>query len=84
MLRSRLDIFAQVLETALKGATKTKIVSQTNLNQKFATHSLNLLVNLDLLIETHNSPISYSTTEKGLQFLQEYRCLQKLLNSKTN
>jgi len=81
MPRSKLDIFAEVLEMARGGTTKTRIVSQTNLNQKLATYSLSLLVDLDLLVATHNSPVSYGTTEKGLRFLHEYRRLQMLLDS---
>jgi len=83
MLRSKLDIFAKVLETARNGTTKTRITNEANLNHKFATHSLRLLVDLDLLAETQNSPISYGTTEKGFRFLDEYRRLQRLLESET-
>jgi predicted transcriptional regulator len=79
MPRSKLDIFAQVLEMAKNGTTKTRVVSQANLNQKLATYLLSLLVNLDLLAEKHNSPVSYCTTEKGFRFLNEYRRIQKLL-----
>jgi len=83
MTRSKLDIFAHVLEAARNGTTKTRIVSQANLNQKFVTYSLSLLVDLDLLAETRNSPVSYNTTEKGFRFLHEYRLLLGLLESKT-
>jgi predicted transcriptional regulator len=82
MLRGKLDIFADVLEVARKGATKTRIISQANLNQKVATCSLSLLVDLDLLAEKHNSPVSYITTEKGLRLLQEYHHMKRLLDSK--
>jgi len=83
MQRSKFDVFAEVLEIARNGTTKSRIVSQANLNQKTATCSLRLLVNLNLLARTQNSPISYDTTEKGLQFLHEYRRLEQLMNSKT-
>ena len=84
MPRSKLDLLAEVLEKSKKETTKTKIVASANLNQKLATHSLNLLVNLDLLTERHNSPTSYCTTEKGIRFLNEYRNLQKLLNTEND
>lgn len=81
MPRNKFDIFAKVLEMAKKGTTKTRIVSQANLNQKVAKHSVRLLLDLNLLVETHNSPVSYFTTEKGLRFLYEYNSLKRLLNS---
>jgi len=80
MTRGRLDIFAQILEMAIGGTTKTRLISQANLNHRVTTLSLNLLVDLDLLSETHHSPTSYGVTEKGLRFLHEYRNLQTLLN----
>jgi predicted transcriptional regulator len=84
MPRSKLDILAEVLEIARNETTKTRIVGAANLNQKIATYSLNLLVDLDLVTERHNSPLSYHITEKGLGFLNEYRRLQKILNTKNN
>jgi predicted transcriptional regulator len=81
MSRNRLDILAEIMQIAGKGTTKTRLISQANLNQKIVKHSLTLLVNLGLLAERCNSPLSYSTTDKGLQFLQEYRRMQKLLDS---
>jgi len=83
MPRSKLEIFAEVLQIARDGTTKSKIVSQANLNQKLTTRMLSLLVNLDLLAATHNSPLSYSTTEKGLRFLHEYLRLQRLWDSES-
>ncbi len=83
MSRSRFDMLAEVLETARGGTTKTRIVTEANLNQEIATHMLNLLVDLDLLAARHNSPISYGTTEKGFQFLDEYRRLKRLLDSRS-
>jgi len=81
MPRTTLDILAQVLETAKSGTTKTRIVSQANLNQKLTTNLLNLLMDLNLLAATQNSPISYGTTEKGLRFLHEYHRMRRLLDS---
>ena len=81
MLRSKLDILAEVLETAKGGTTKTRIVSQANLNQKLTADMLSLLMDLNLLAATQNRPISYGTTEKGLRFLYEYRRMQRLLDS---
>jgi predicted transcriptional regulator len=84
MPRSKLDILAEVLEMAMNETSKTRIVTAANLNQKIATHSLNLLVDLNLVSKRHNSPLSYHITEKGLGFLNEYRHLQKLLSIENN
>jgi predicted transcriptional regulator len=84
MPRSKLDILAEVLEIARNETTKTRIVGAANLNQKIATQSLNLLVDLDLVTERRNSPLSYRITEKGLGFLNEYHRLQKILNTENN
>lgn len=81
MPRSKLDMLAEVLLIAKEGTTKTRLVSRANLNQKLTTHALSLLLDLDLLATTYNSPISYGTTEKGLRFLDEYRRLKILLDS---
>jgi predicted transcriptional regulator len=80
MPRSKLDILAEVLEMARNETSKTRIVTAANLNQKIATHSLNLLVDLNLVSERHNSPLSYHITKKGLGFLNEYYRLQKLMS----
>ncbi len=82
MTRSKLDIFAEVLETAKVAKTKTAIVSQVNLNQQLATSTLKLLVDLGLVSEGRNSPTAYLTSERGLRFLQEYQNLQRTLESK--
>ena len=74
-------MLAEVLETARNGTTKTRVVTKANLNQKLATSMLSLLLDLNLLTATHNSPTSFSTTEKGFRFLREYRRLQSLLDS---
>ena len=79
MLRSKIDMLADVLEAARRGATKTRIMSRANLNQKLADYSIRLLVDLKLLTEKNSSPISRFTTNKGLKFLEEYHRLQKTL-----
>jgi predicted transcriptional regulator len=82
MTRSKLDIFAQILEVAKSGKTKTAIVSQVNLNQQLATSTLKLLLDLDLVSEKRNSPTAYLTSERGLRFLREYQYLRQILESK--
>jgi len=84
MPKTKLDMLAEVLEIAKDGTTKTKIVTQANLNQKLATHMLSLMTDLDLLAATQKNPIHYCTTERGFRLLCEYRNLRKLLDSELN
>jgi predicted transcriptional regulator len=79
MLRSKIEILADVLEAAARGATKTRILSKANLNQKLADQTIRLLDDLKLLTEKKGKSVSYFTTKRGLHFLEEYRRLQKAL-----
>lgn len=79
MTRSRLDLLTYVLETARNNTTRTRIVSQWSQDPKLIDDSLSLLANLGLLSETHNSPVSFVATQKGLQFLSDYRRLREQL-----
>ncbi len=84
MTRSRLDFLAQVLETARNGMTKDGIISQAEAHQKLVDQSLSLLKDLSLLMETRNSPVSLTTTQKGLRFLHDYQQLTKQLSSENH
>ncbi len=79
MLRSKIEIFADILEAAGKGASKTRIMSKANLNQKLAEPSIRLLADLKMLSEKDKNPVSYSTTPNGFQFLKEYRRIKEIL-----
>ena len=81
MTRSRLDLLAHILETARNGTTKDRIASQAGGHQEMINYSLSLLRDLNLLIETRNSPVSFVATQKGLQFLHDYEQLTKQLIS---
>jgi predicted transcriptional regulator len=79
MTKSKLDLLAHLLETARNSTTKTRIESQWSRNPELIDHSLTLMTNLGLLSETHNSPVSFVTTRKGLQFLSDYKHLREQL-----
>ena len=75
--RSRIQIAADILEIAKTGSRKTKIMYLGNLSFDLLRKYLDLLVNYELL-EVHGvSEKSYVATEKGRQFLADYRELQK-------
>lgn len=84
MPRSKLDLFAQLLEACTNGTTRALIASQTDGHQEVVDDALCLLTDLDLLTKAHNSPVSFVTTQKGLQFLHDYQHLRKELSSEIN
>jgi len=77
MTKSKLDFFAQLLEAAINGTTGDQVASQAGMHQELVYDSLCLLEDLSLLTKAHNSPISFTTTQKGLQFLQDYQRLKQ-------
>jgi predicted transcriptional regulator len=81
MSKNKLEFLVHVLETARNGTTRERIASQAEAHHGLVDNSLSLLKDLNLLTEMHNSPVSFVTTEKGLQFLHDYERLTKQLGS---
>ena len=73
-----MDIIASILESAVNGAKKTRIMYKATLNFKQLQRYLPLLIKRELIIcsETSKGGV-YKTTEKGLDFLQKYKELRK-------
>lgn len=77
--RCNVDIIAKILDAALCGETKTKIMMHAHLNhiqiKRYIPHVLS-----EQLIEKRNgttdSSLLYTTTEKGRIFLQKYEKVQ--------
>jgi predicted transcriptional regulator len=78
MRRSSLDVTVNILEAAQGGANKTRIVYGSNLNFEIVKGYINTLVNNGFL---ENDGKRYSTTERGIRFVEEYRELMKPLQS---
>lgn len=78
MRRSNLDVTVNILEAAQGGANKTRIVYGSNLNFEIVKGYINTLVNNGFL---ENDGKRYSTTERGIKFVEEYRELMKPLQS---
>ena len=79
--RDSMDISADILRLATRGAIKTRIVYGANLNFKIVEGYLSRLTNLGLL-DNRDSRRRYQTTEKGFSFIQRYEELSKFgLNS---
>ena len=63
--RNRIDISADILETAKNGANKTQIVYNTNLNFSIAKKYLEMLEENELIRQEGSL---FITTEKGKTF----------------
>ena len=70
MKRSRNEIISQILEICKKGASKTKIVYQANLNFRTVNPYLDLLIKNDLIQINVGRAILYETTPKGIRLLE--------------
>ena len=78
MKRDRLKIIAEILQVARNGTKKTRIMYQCNLSYLQTRKYINFLLETSFLRIGN----SYHTTEKGFRFLQTYRTLDRLLNTK--
>ena len=81
--RSDIDIMANILNEAHKGAKKTRIMYRCNLSHAQLKVYLKLLFRMKLLEltskEKGNKPNVLKTTAKGLEFLDAYRKLKVLM-----
>jgi len=78
--RSRMEVTAKILESAMKGARKTQIMSRSGINYKQAENFLNFLMQKKLLKVTNlGNKNNFHTTVKGLRYLREFNDLKKTL-----
>jgi predicted transcriptional regulator len=75
--RSRIKITADILEIAKTGSRKTKIMYLGNLSFDLLQKYLDMLVKFGLLEVYGDSEKNYVASEKGKQFLADYRELQR-------
>ena len=75
MRRSRLKIFALVLESSLNGSKITNIINKCNISWKLAN------IVIDQLLESQLLRIgnSFHTTEKGLKYLDKWKSLESII-----
>jgi predicted transcriptional regulator len=80
--RSRTDIFAQILQSAVEtdGISKTRIMYRAFLSHAQLKEYLLLLIENDLLNKADHMQ-KYKTTEKGLKFLSWYGHLEDFIPS---
>jgi len=74
--RGKLEIIIDILSVAMKDAKKTEIVYKANLNFKRVGNYLPYLEEKGLI---ENIGSEYKTTEKGKQFLRDYRKMKEQL-----
>ncbi len=75
--RSKETVIADILELCIVGASKTRIVYQTNMNFKTAGSYLNKLIGIGLLQILNGDRTLYKTTERGREVLRGLKSIQK-------
>ena len=81
--RSRIDIIAMILQTAMKGATKTHLMYGAYVSYAQVQEYLTFLQDKDLILcETGTQ--KYGLTEKGLHFLHVYDKISELVSLNNN
>lgn len=77
--RSRMDIVGNILATAMRGASKTKLMYGANLSYKQLKEYLVFAQQKKLI--AMEGPTTYRLTPRGLQFLNVYEELKELLTT---
>jgi predicted transcriptional regulator len=78
--RRRTEISASILQSAINGATKTRITHESFLSFSQTNYYLHYLIGGKLI--KHNKRTNYTTTEKGIKFLRAYSKISGLLSDK--
>ena len=81
MKRSRDVIISQILDICTKGASKTRIVYQANLNFRTINPYLDLLTKNGLIDVKKEQTLIYETTPRGLDLLDNFKQIQNELSS---
>jgi predicted transcriptional regulator len=81
MKRSRDVIISQILDICVKGASKTRIVYQANLNFRTINPYLDLLTKNGLINVKKEQTLIYETTPRGLDLLDNFKQIQSELSS---
>jgi predicted transcriptional regulator len=77
MKRSRDVIITQILGICSKGATKTRIVYQANLNFKTVNPYIELLSKNGMINVREGENRLYETTPKGVELLECFKAIQR-------
>ncbi len=74
--RSSYAIMCQILEVCINGASKTRIVYQSNLNFTTINPYLDLMISRGLIEPVKGPRVIYKTTEKGAKIMRSFKQLQ--------
>jgi len=75
--RNNMEIMAEILRIARKGAKKTRLVYGANLNFKLLREYLNELEKVGLIVDHTEKDGLIETTERGVQYLNYYEGLKQ-------
>ena len=75
--RNSLEIFAEILRIAKKGARKTRIVYGANLNFKMLGEYLEKLENAGLISNPTSNNGLIETTPKGKEYIYQFSTLKQ-------
>ncbi len=78
--RTLLDIYADILSAIDDGRNKTNIVYKANLNFNRCRRYMNSLIKGGLIKIQTNSPSAWAVTDRGHDFLENYRELRTILS----
>ncbi|MDF0593680.1 winged helix-turn-helix domain-containing protein [Methanotrichaceae archaeon M04Ac] len=78
--RDRMQIMVSILNTCTRGANKTRIVYQANLNFRTVNPYLDLLEKKGLLQVTEDRTTLYKTTPRGLELINNFSSINEMLN----
>ena len=76
--RSRTDIIAMILQAAINGATKTRIMYGAYLSYAQVKEYLSFLIEKELIRYEEGSAI-YKLTQKGVQLLRVYEDISDMI-----
>jgi predicted transcriptional regulator len=79
--RSRTDIIAMILQAAMKGATKTRLMYSAYLSYAQVQEYLRYLVERKL-VSLEETTHAYTLTEQGLHFLKVYDEISEIVSMK--
>ena len=76
--RSRTDIIAMILQAAINGATKTRIMYGAYLSYAQVKEYLSFMIEKDLVRYEEGSAV-YKLTQKGVQLLRVYEDISDMI-----
>ncbi len=84
MKRNRNEIISEILSICIKGASKTRVVYQANLNFRTVDPYLQLLIKNDLVKVHQGRYVLYETTEKGKELMKNIDQVHSTLSEYQN